>query len=102
VASLPPVSSLFASVLGVNPIEHLLGPGLLSQLPASSQAELTGRTFFPSLLQIPFHNGLIIVFGVSAGLSVLAGLASLLRGKRSVPASPEVGESRLESRVPRG
>ena len=34
VASLPPVSSLFASVLGVNPIEHLLGPGLLSKLPA--------------------------------------------------------------------
>src|SRR5580692_2078234 len=102
VASLPPVSSLFASVLGVNPIEHLLGPGLLSRLPASSQAELTGRTFFPSLLQIPFHNGLIIVFAVSAGLSVLAGLASLLRGKRQVPASPEADESRLESRVPRG
>jgi len=102
VASLPPVSSLFASVLGVNPIEHLLGPGLLSQLPASGQAELTGRTFFPSLLQIPFHNGLIIVFGVSAGLSVLAGLASLLRGKRSVPASPQASESRLESGVPRG
>ena len=102
VASLPPVSSLFASVLGVNPIEHLLGPGLLSGLPASSQAELTGRTFFPSLLQIPFHNGLIIVFAVSAGLSVLAGLASLLRGKRSVPASPEASESRLESGVQRG
>ena len=102
VASLPPVSSLFASVLGVNPIEHLLGPGLLAKLPASSQAELTGRTFFPSLLQVPFHNGLIIVFAVSAGLSVLAGLASLLRGKRQVPASPEADESRLESRVPRG
>ena len=26
VATLPPVSSLFASVLGVNPIQHLLGP----------------------------------------------------------------------------
>ena len=102
VASLPPVSSLFASVLGVNPIEHLLGPGLLSKLPASSQAELTGRTFFPSLLQVPFHNGLIIVFAVSAGLSVLAGLASLLRGKRQVPASPKADESRLESGVPRG
>ena len=49
-ASLPPVSSLFASVLGVNPIEHLLGPGVLAKLPAASQAELTGRTFFPCLL----------------------------------------------------
>jgi hypothetical protein len=102
VASLPPVSSLFASVLGVNPIQHLLGPGVLSRLPASSQATLTGRTFFPGLLQGPFHSGLIVVFAVSAGLSVLAGLASLLRGKRRVPASPEAGESRLDSPVRRG
>jgi MFS family permease len=83
VASLPPVSSLFASVLGVNPIQHLLEPtGVLAKLPAASQATLTGREFFPSLLAGPFHSGLVVVFGVSAGLSVLAGLASLLRGKR--------------------
>jgi MFS family permease len=83
VATLPPVSSLFASVLGVNPIQHLLQPtGVLAKLPAASQATLTGREFFPSLLAGPFHSGLVVVFGVSAGLSVLAGLASLLRGKR--------------------
>ena len=81
IATLPPVSSLFASVLGVNPIGHLLAPtGVLAQLPAASRAELTGREFFPSLLSGPFHTGLIVVFGVSAALSVLAGLASLLRG----------------------
>jgi MFS family permease len=89
VASLPPVSSLFASVLGVNPIQHLLSPtGVLAKLPAANQAILTGREFFPSLLQGPFHNGLIIVFGTSAALSVLAGLASLLRGGRTVPDAP--------------
>jgi MFS family permease len=96
-ATLPPVSSLFASVLGVNPIQHLLAPtGVLPHLPASSRAALTGQEFFPSLLSGPFHSGLIVVFSVSAGLSVLAGLASLLRGKRAadavagatVPASP--------------
>jgi MFS family permease len=91
VATLPPVSSLFASVLGVNPIQHLLAPtGVLTKLPASSQALLTGRTFFPSLLSGPFHNGLIIVFSVSAALSVLAGLASLLRGKHQVPAAADI------------
>ncbi len=85
IASLPPVSSLFASVLGVNPIQHLLEPtGVLARLPAASQATLTGRQFFPSLLAGPFHSGLVVVFGVSAALSVLAGLASLLRGKRQV------------------
>jgi MFS family permease len=83
VASLPPVASLFASVLGVNPIQHLLAPtGVLTRLPAASQAALTGRTYFPSLLSGPFHSGLLVVFSVSAALSVLAGLASLLRGKR--------------------
>ena len=83
IAALPPVSSLFASVLGVNPIQHLLEPtGVLTKLPAASQATLTGRQFFPSLLAGPFHSGLVVVFGVSAALSVLAGLASLLRGKR--------------------
>jgi hypothetical protein len=83
VATLPPVASLFASVLGVNPIGHLLAPtGVLARLPAASRAALTGREFFPSLLSGPFHTGLIVVFGVSAALSVLAGLASLLRGSR--------------------
>jgi MFS family permease len=84
IATLPPVSSLFASVLGVNPIQHLLAPtGVLARLPAASQQALTGREFFPSLLSGPFHSGLIVVFGVSAALSVLAGLASLLRGSRA-------------------
>jgi MFS family permease len=90
VSSLPPVSSLFASVLGVNPVAHLLAPsGTLAKLPAASQATLTGRAFFPSLLSGPFHNGLIVVFSVSAALSVLAGLASLLRGKRQLPAASD-------------
>jgi MFS family permease len=92
VATLPPVSSLFASVLGVNPIQHLLAPtGVLARLPTASQATLTGRTFFPSLLSGPFHSGLIVVFSVSAALSVLAGLASLLRGKRQVTGGQVTG-----------
>jgi MFS family permease len=83
VGTLPPVSSLFASILGVNPIQHLLAPsGVLAKLPAASQRTLTGREFFPGLLSGPFHSGLIVVFGVCAGLSVLAGLVSLLRGQR--------------------
>jgi MFS family permease len=91
IATLPPVSSLFASVLGVNPIQHLLAPtGVLAKLPAASRTALTGRTFFPSLLSGPFHSGLIVVFSVSAALSVLAGLASLLRGNRT-PQSKKTG-----------
>jgi hypothetical protein len=83
VGTLPPVSSLFAAFLGINPIEHLLAPsGALSSLPTASQQTLTGRTFFPDLISGPFHHGLVIVFSAAAGLALLAALASLLRGNR--------------------
>jgi MFS family permease len=90
IAALPPVSSLFAAVLGVNPVQHLLAPtGVLSRLPAASQHTLTGREFFPSLISGPFHSGLVVVFAVSTILAGLAGLASLLRGGRlPEPSSP--------------
>jgi hypothetical protein len=84
VGSLPPVSSLFAAILGVNPIQHLLAPsGVLASLPATAQRTLTGRQFFPHLISGPFHHGLVIVFAVAAGLSALGALASLMRGNIS-------------------
>jgi MFS family permease len=87
VASLPPVSSLFAAVLGENPVQHLLAPtGALSALPAANRQALTGREFFPDLISGPFHHGLIIVFAVAAVLSLLGAIASSLRGGR--PATP--------------
>jgi MFS family permease len=97
-ASLPPVSSLFAAVLGENPVRHLLAPsGALSSLPHASRAVLTGRRFFPQLISAPFHHGLVVVFTVGAALSVLAALASLLRGGRYAdPIPPE--EVRDEAR----
>jgi MFS family permease len=96
VASLPPVSSLFAAVLGVNPLQHLLSMGgVLGTLPAASQRLLTGHVYFPDLISEPFHHGLTIVFAVSAGLALIAAVASLARGPRQVrgkagPAAPDV------------
>ncbi|MGA7207067.1 MAG: MFS transporter, partial [Specibacter sp.] len=58
VAGLPPVSVLFASLLGYNPVQTLLGPATLSQLPPSDAAYLTGRGFFPALISGPFADGL--------------------------------------------
>jgi MFS family permease len=88
VGSLPPVSSLFAAILGVNPIQHLLAASrTLSSLPTAAQHKLTGRQFFPHLISGPFHHGLVLVFGVSAALAALAGLASLLRGSRYIDAT---------------
>ena len=63
VGTLPPVSSLFAALLGVNPLQHLLSAvHALSSLPAAAQQILIGKEFFPSLLLAPFHHGLVVVF----------------------------------------
>jgi hypothetical protein len=86
VAQLPPVSSLFAAVLGVNPVEHLLsGSGVLNTLTPSAHATLTGREFFPNLLSGPFHQGLIVVFGVATALAALATVLCSRRGRRAEP-----------------
>jgi len=85
VASLPPVSSLFAAVLGENPVAHLLGPtGALTSVSPAQHHVLTGTDFFPKLIAAAFHHGLVVVFSVAAGLSVLAAAASLMRGGRYV------------------
>ncbi len=85
IASLPPVASLFAAVLGVNPVQHLLSvSGVLATLPEASRRVLTGRVFFPELISEPFHHGLIVVFSVATGLAAIAAIASLLRGGRYV------------------
>jgi MFS family permease len=83
VAHLPPVSTMFAALLGYNPVGHLLAPThTLARLPHRNVAVLTGNQFFPHLIAGPFHHGLIIVFTAAAIMSVLGAVISLLRGKQ--------------------
>jgi MFS family permease len=89
IAHLPPVSTMFAALLGYNPIAHLLAPdGTLARLPARSVAVLTGKQFFPHLISGPFHHGLIIVFTAAAIMSVIGAVISLLRGKQFYYSEP--------------
>jgi MFS family permease len=91
VGNLPPTSSLFAALLGVNPLQHALQASgfALSSLPSAEQVMITGREFFPHLIAVAFHHGLSEVFAFSAALAVLAGLASLLRGGGGEPTGTE-------------
>jgi MFS family permease len=82
VAGLPPVGTLFAAFLGYNPIQQLLGPGLLGRLPAANAHTLTGRQFFPHLISGPFHDGLVVVFTLAIVMSLVAAGASLIRARR--------------------
>jgi MFS family permease len=80
VSHLPPVGSLFAAFLGYNPIQTLLGPGVLSHLSPATAHYLTGRSFFPHLISSPFGRGLTEAFYFAAGACGLGAVASLLRG----------------------
>ncbi len=81
-ATLPPVSILFAAFLGYNPIQHLLGPHVLSLLSVHQQALVTGRSFFPELISVPFRNGLHEAFTFAIIACLIAAAASSLRGGR--------------------
>ena len=79
-AHLPPVSTLFAAFLGLSPIQHLLGANVLAHVPASQVAVLTGRSFFPTLISLPFAHGLHEAFDFAIGACLVAACASWLRG----------------------
>jgi MFS family permease len=80
VAHLPPVSTLFSSFLGYNPVQHLVGPAILARLPAHQAAVLTGRSFFPALISGPFASGLHTAFDFAIGACLAAAGMSWLRG----------------------
>jgi MFS family permease len=96
VAHLPPVSTLFASFLGYNPIGTLLRPtGVLGRLPRPDASMLTSKEYFPHLISGPFHHGLVIVFSVAITMSLAGAVISLLRGGQfyydGPPAAPAAG-----------
>jgi MFS family permease len=93
VASEPPIGSLFSAFLGFNPVKELLGPtGALGKLSHRQAAYVTGRSFFPHLISPPFAQGLHLAFDFAAGATLIAVVASLLRGRRYVHRSEPVGE----------
>jgi MFS family permease len=83
VANEPPIGSLFSAFLGFNPIKQLLGPtGALQHLSARQAAYITGRSFFPRLIEQPFAGGLHLAFTFAAAATAVGVVASALRGRR--------------------
>jgi MFS family permease len=102
VASEPPIGSLFSAFLGYNPIKELLGPtGALAKMPAHQVAYITGRSFFPKLIEEPFAGGLHLAFTFAAIATAVAILASAFRGRATPhvaqPVAEELAEGAAES-----
>jgi hypothetical protein len=95
ISHLPPIGVLFAAFLGYNPMQQLLGPAVLSHVPASHAAYLTGRQFFPSVITTPFHDGIGIAFGFAIACCVLGAVASALTGRAGLPKERESLGSQL-------
>ncbi|MGO9955332.1 MAG: MFS transporter [Solirubrobacteraceae bacterium] len=88
-AGLPPVSILFAAFLGYNPIQHLLGPAVLSHLGVQQHAAVIGRSFFPRLISAPFRTGLHEAFAFAIIACLVAAVASGARGGRPAVVNAE-------------
>jgi MFS family permease len=90
-AGLPPISTLFAAILGYNPMQHLLGATTLSHLTAAQQSTLLGNSFFSTLIVSPFRSGLHAALDFGIIVSLGAAAASWTRGGRYVHAEPRGG-----------
>jgi MFS family permease len=81
---LPPLGYLFAAFLGLNPLKTLLGPKVLAHLSAAHRSALVGRSFFPQLIGGPFKHALVYVLAFAIVMSLVAAVASAMRGARFI------------------
>jgi hypothetical protein len=82
-----PTGALFGAFLGQNPMKLLidnLPPGLYNLIPNASIPVLESRSFFPNAVAPAFLQGIDLAFAISAGLTALAAIASLMRGGRYI------------------
>ncbi|MFX3618223.1 MAG: MFS transporter [Sporolactobacillus sp.] len=99
IAELPPTSSLFASLLGYNPLKSLLSGKVLNALPANQAKIITGQSFFPHLMSSAFLHGLSLTFIMSMLMSLLAAIFSYSRGKRYVFREVKTKDPVIKKRV---
>jgi hypothetical protein len=101
-----PTGALFGAFLGQNPMAlyiQALPANLQGQLPPAVVATLTSKQFFPNAVAPAFLQGIDLAFEISAGLTALAAVVSLMRGERYVHElhSEEARNGRSASEVPR-
>lgn len=83
-SSISPTQSMFSAFLGYNPVSGMLASlpsSVSSSLSPQTAATLTGLTWFPTTIAQAFMASLRYAFYASAVLSLVAALASSLRGK---------------------
>ncbi len=104
VADLPPTSSVFSAFLGYNPVQSMLAPtGVLAHLQPAQAAFLTGRSFFPKLIAVPFGHGLHEALDFAVAACLVAAGASAMLGKQYIhqaPTQPAVAKEPADDLAP--
>jgi MFS family permease len=83
-AALPPTVAIFAAFLGYNPMAQIIDPKVLLSLPQATKTLILGNRFFPMTIAPAVMSSLRLAFYISAGMSLIAAIASYMRGKRYV------------------
>lgn len=91
IAALPPISVLFAAFLGYNPMSTLIPADVRAHISAGASRTLFGTSFFPHLILPAFMDGLHLALWISAALSIVAAIASALRGGRDINEGQLIG-----------
>jgi MFS family permease len=106
-SKLPPFGYLTAALMGYNPLGTRLGPEVLNSLPSSTAAQLTSRSYFPQLISASFQHALSMVLIFCIVISLIAAVASWVRGERYVYEEKErevktleMGSSEERSTIP--
>jgi len=80
--NLPPTAALFAAFLGYNPLGSLVPAATMSALSPSTQATLTGLTFFPTAIAPAFMTALHDAFYIASALTAIGAAACWFGMKR--------------------
>jgi MFS family permease len=83
-SNISPTGALFAAFLGYNPLKTLIPAGIFGNLTAAQQSSIASTSYFPQLISPPFEQGIQTVLYLAIAMSIVAAIASSLRGKRSV------------------
>ena len=75
----PPIGSLFAAFLGINPLKEILSPAVLASHSVHGTV-LLSHGFFPSLISAPFAHGLRLAFLLAAFFCFVGAVFSWMRG----------------------
>ena len=81
VSRIPPVSAVFAALLGYNPINSVVPQSVFATLPKPVADKIASDSFFPHIISHAFMAGMQVVMYAGAALSLVAAAISFLRGR---------------------